>query len=242
MDQENFVKGCSMQRPPFIEPNGFCFWKARFDTYIKSKDIDLWQVIQNGDFYFAVQEKETNLMKETPYELLKDVEKKQLGKNKEAKMTIYNALPRKEYERVFMCKTIKEVWHTLIITHQGNSQDKNCKIDLLTQEYERTSPLVDDDVIKEQAVQNHDRIQNPNSELKEVMPGVENIREIRDHPADQVIGALDERTLRSHAQDRSNFFAFVSSIEHKNIKEAIKDESWTMAMQEELDQFVRNDV
>ncbi|GJR53934.1 hypothetical protein Tco_1404455 [Tanacetum coccineum] len=48
-------------------------------------------------------------MKETSYELLKDVEKKQLGKNKEAKMTIYNALPRKEYEH----------------------------IDLLTQEYER---------------------------------------------------------------------------------------------------------
>nr|GEU47012.1 hypothetical protein [Tanacetum cinerariifolium] len=39
-------------------------------------------------------------MKETPYELLKDNEKKQLGKNEEANMTIYNALPRKEYERI----------------------------------------------------------------------------------------------------------------------------------------------
>nr|GEU81414.1 hypothetical protein [Tanacetum cinerariifolium] len=37
-------------------------------------------------------------MKETSYELLKDNEKKQLGKNEEAKMTIYDALPRKEYE------------------------------------------------------------------------------------------------------------------------------------------------
>nr|GEY96317.1 hypothetical protein [Tanacetum cinerariifolium] len=36
-----------------------------------------------------------------------------------------------------MCKTAKEVWHTLIITHQGNSQVKTCKIDLLTQEYEK---------------------------------------------------------------------------------------------------------
>ncbi|GKC45387.1 hypothetical protein Tco_1063109 [Tanacetum coccineum] len=101
MAQENYVEGCSMQRPPFLEPNGFCFWKASFETY--------------------------------------DIEKKQLGKNEEAKMTIYNALPSKEYERVFMCKTIKEVWHTLIITHQGNSQVKNCKIDLLTQEYEKFS-------------------------------------------------------------------------------------------------------
>ncbi|GJY86471.1 UBN2 domain-containing protein [Tanacetum coccineum] len=52
-------------------------------------------------------------------------------------MTLYIALPRKEYERVFMCKIAKKVWHTLIITHKGNSQVKNCKIDLLTQEYEK---------------------------------------------------------------------------------------------------------
>ncbi|GJR27208.1 retrovirus-related pol polyprotein from transposon TNT 1-94 [Tanacetum coccineum] len=54
-------------------------------------------------------------------------------------MTLYNALPRKEYKRVFMCKTAKEVWHTLIITHQGNSQVKDCKIDLFTQQYEKFS-------------------------------------------------------------------------------------------------------
>ncbi|GJX41118.1 zf-CCHC domain-containing protein [Tanacetum coccineum] len=37
-------------------------------------------------------------MKETPYELLEDDEKKKLGKNNEAKMTIYNTLPRKDYD------------------------------------------------------------------------------------------------------------------------------------------------
>ncbi|GJT96431.1 retrovirus-related pol polyprotein from transposon TNT 1-94 [Tanacetum coccineum] len=78
--------------------------------------------------------------------------------------------------------------------------------------------------------------------LEEVIHRVENIREVIDHPTDQVIVELYERTLRSHAQDRSNFFAFVSIIEPKNIKEAIKDESWRVAMQEELDQFIRNDV
>ncbi|GJT85951.1 hypothetical protein Tco_1067668 [Tanacetum coccineum] len=108
MAQENYVEGCSIQRPPLLEPNVFCFWKACFETYVKSKDIDLWQVIQNGDFYFKVEDEETKLIKETPYELLKDIEKRQLGKNEEAKLTIYNALPRKEYERVFMCKTAKE--------------------------------------------------------------------------------------------------------------------------------------
>ncbi|GJY30641.1 retrovirus-related pol polyprotein from transposon TNT 1-94 [Tanacetum coccineum] len=36
--------------------------------------------------------------------------------------------------------------------------------------------------------------------------------------------------------------SFVSSIEPKNVKEAIQDESWTMAMQEELNQFKTNNV
>ncbi|GJV11592.1 hypothetical protein Tco_1353133 [Tanacetum coccineum] len=54
-------------------------------------------------------------------------------------MTLYNSLPHKEYARIFMCKTAKEVWHTLIITHQGNSRVKNCKIVLLTKEYEKLS-------------------------------------------------------------------------------------------------------
>ncbi|GJY50737.1 hypothetical protein Tco_0441584 [Tanacetum coccineum] len=66
-------------------------------------------------------------MKETLYEFLENDQKKKLGKNNEAKINLYNALLRKEYERVFMCKTTKEVWHTLIITHQGNSQVKNTR-------------------------------------------------------------------------------------------------------------------
>ncbi|GKE47448.1 zf-CCHC domain-containing protein [Tanacetum coccineum] len=52
-------------------------------------------------------------------------------------MVIYNALPRKEYERIFMCNTAKEIWKTLLITHQGNNQVKDNKIDLLVSQYEQ---------------------------------------------------------------------------------------------------------
>nr|GEV17936.1 retrovirus-related Pol polyprotein from transposon TNT 1-94 [Tanacetum cinerariifolium] len=36
-----------------------------------------------------------------------------------------------------MCNTEKEIWKTLLITHQGNSQVKDNKIDLLGQQYEQ---------------------------------------------------------------------------------------------------------
>ncbi|GJR00790.1 zf-CCHC domain-containing protein [Tanacetum coccineum] len=52
-------------------------------------------------------------------------------------MVLYNALPKKEYERSFMCTTTKDIWQSLLITHQGNSQVKNNKIDLLVQQYEQ---------------------------------------------------------------------------------------------------------
>nr|GEX43363.1 UBN2 domain-containing protein [Tanacetum cinerariifolium] len=45
-------------------------------------------------------------------------------------MVIYNALPRKEYERIFTKKL--RVNH-----HQGNNQVKDNKIDLLVQQYEQ---------------------------------------------------------------------------------------------------------
>nr|GEW41845.1 hypothetical protein [Tanacetum cinerariifolium] len=61
----------------------------------------------------------------------------------------------------------------------------------------------DDDKIEEQAVQNHDGTQNLNCDLEEVIPRVEDIIEFIDHLIDQVIGELDEITLRSHAQDKS---------------------------------------
>ncbi|GJX55041.1 hypothetical protein Tco_0284938 [Tanacetum coccineum] len=85
MAQENYVEGCSMQRPPLLEAGRFCFWKTRFETYIKSKDIDLWQVTQNCDFYFEIEDSETKMMKETSYELLKDNQKKQLDKNNDTR-------------------------------------------------------------------------------------------------------------------------------------------------------------
>ncbi|GJS43740.1 zf-CCHC domain-containing protein [Tanacetum coccineum] len=109
----------------------------RFETYVKSKDLDLWHVITDGDFPPIQNNPETKKDEIVPFHKQNDDLKKKLAKNNEAKMVIYNALPRKEYERIFMCQTAKEIWDTLLITHQGNNQVKANKIDLLVQQYEQ---------------------------------------------------------------------------------------------------------
>ena len=50
MESEKYLEGQSMQRPPLFESNGFLYWKNRFKTYVKSKDLDLWHIITHGDF------------------------------------------------------------------------------------------------------------------------------------------------------------------------------------------------
>ncbi|GJS21017.1 retrovirus-related pol polyprotein from transposon TNT 1-94 [Tanacetum coccineum] len=137
MDSDKYLEGQSMQRPPLFESNSFIYWKNKFETYVKSKDLYLWHVITNGDFQPIQQNPETKLDEVIPFEKQNDDLKKKLAKNNKAKMVIYNALPRKEYERIFMCNTEKEIWKTLLITHQGNNQVKDNKIDLLVQQYEQ---------------------------------------------------------------------------------------------------------
>ncbi|GJU69167.1 retrovirus-related pol polyprotein from transposon TNT 1-94 [Tanacetum coccineum] len=108
----------------------------------------------------------------------------------------------------------------------------------------KLSPLVDDDVGEEEALKKNTKVVNNNNEEGESIEVDEivNIKESKNHPLDQVIENLNQRTLRSQAQNHSNFFCFISTIEPKNVNEALKDESWVVAMQEELNQFVANDV
>ncbi|GJY09127.1 retrovirus-related pol polyprotein from transposon TNT 1-94 [Tanacetum coccineum] len=482
MDSDKYLEGQSMQRPPLFESDHFIYWKNRFETYVKAKDLDLWHIILNGDFPPVAKNEVTQVLEVVPFEEQSDDLKKKLAKNNEAKMVLYNALPKKEYERIFMCKMAKDIWQSLLITHQGNSQVKDNKIDLLVQQYEKftileeesidsgfarfnniitslkaldeeskdlsslaldelignlkvhevvmekdseiyrgkkervksialkakkessddetltsgsddeeyamavrnfkkffrrkvkfvrqpreekksfrkrdekkgksdrkcfrcgdpnhligdclkpsrnkdqkafiggswsdsndetclmaqssneccilnikdyltkfdpksyecvflgysqnskayvvlnkhtikveeslnvtfdesppptkLSPLVDDDVGEEEAIKKNTKVVNNNNEEDESIEVDEivNIKESKNHPLDQVIGNLNQRTLRSQAQNHSNFFCFISTIEPKDVKEALKDESWVVAMQEELNQFVANDV
>ncbi|GJT27402.1 retrovirus-related pol polyprotein from transposon TNT 1-94 [Tanacetum coccineum] len=108
----------------------------------------------------------------------------------------------------------------------------------------KASPLVDDDLDEEEAIKVTEKrnlendIENETLEIDEIV----NIKESRNHSLENVIGNLNKKTLRSQAQNQSNFFCFISTIEPKNVNEALTDKSRLIAMQEELNQFITNDV
>ena len=68
------------------------------------------------------------------------------------------------------------------------------------------------------------------------------IRLLKDHPVENILGNIESVVRTRNQLNNMSNVAFISTIEPKNPKEASSDDSWILAMQEELNQFTRNDV
>ncbi|GJR77583.1 retrovirus-related pol polyprotein from transposon TNT 1-94 [Tanacetum coccineum] len=150
----------------------------------------------------------------------------------------------KSYEGVFLGYSQNSKAYIILNKHTRKVKESlNVTFDE-TPPPSKTSPLVDDDLDEEEAIKVTEKKNLENDIVDETLEVDEiiNIKESRNHPLENVIGNLNQRTLRSQAQNQSNFFCFISTIEPKNVNEALGDESWIVAMQEELNQFVANDV
>jgi hypothetical protein len=65
----------------------------------------------------------------------------------------------------------------------------------------------------------------------------------RNHPVDQILGDISKGvTTRSRLAKFCEHYSFVSSIEPFRVEEALQDPDWVLAMQEELNNFKRNEV
>ncbi|GJY70764.1 hypothetical protein Tco_0474467 [Tanacetum coccineum] len=139
-----------------------------------------------------------------------------LAKNNEAKMVIYNALPRKEYERIFMCNTEKEIWKTLLITYQGNSQVKDNKIDLLVQQYEQF--VISEDKSIDSAFA---RFNTSITSLKALVKAIEESKDLTSLSIDELI-----RNLKVHEMIiKKDFEILKVKVERKSITLKAKKES-----------------
>jgi hypothetical protein len=65
----------------------------------------------------------------------------------------------------------------------------------------------------------------------------------RDHPVNSILGDIRKGvTTRSRVAHFCEHYSFVSSIEPYRVEDALRDSNWVLAMQEELNNFTRNEV
>ncbi|GJX33932.1 retrovirus-related pol polyprotein from transposon TNT 1-94 [Tanacetum coccineum] len=156
----------------------------------------------------------------------------------------------KSYEGVFLGYSQNSKAYIILNKHTKKIKESlNVTFDK-TPPPSKTSPLVYDDLDEEEAIKVTENkilendIEDETLEIDEIV----NIKESRNHPLENVIGNLNQRTLRAF----KNFGALcgrppctpskTALIEPKNVNEALTDESWIIAIQEGLNQFIANNV
>ncbi|XP_043725710.1 uncharacterized protein LOC122672276 [Telopea speciosissima] len=129
--------GLSITRPPRFNGLNYNHWKVRMKIFLQSLDYDIWKSIWTSD------------------------DKLRFTLNAKAMNALYCALSLEESDRIFICKTAKEIWRTLELTHEDTKQVKDCKSYNLVSQYELFK-MKSDESIKEM----YTRFTNIVNELK----------------------------------------------------------------------------
>ncbi|MQL79838.1 hypothetical protein Taro_012266 [Colocasia esculenta] len=126
MVAQGHVEGQSVNRPPLFDGEDYHYWKTRMKFFLQGLDFQLWTIIEEGDLKVSnIKDKWTN------------EDKKKLSQNSKAKSILCCSLSKKEFNRISACKSTKEMWDKLRLTHEGSDKVKETIIDILVAQYER---------------------------------------------------------------------------------------------------------
>ena len=101
--------------------------------YLKSFDLEVWKTILYG-YTFPTKDVDRCKIPKTLDEYSEE-ENTKFQLNSKAIYIIVYAIDRNEYNRISQCKTTKEVWRILEVTHEGTNQVKDSKVRIFENDY-----------------------------------------------------------------------------------------------------------
>ncbi|XP_075096473.1 uncharacterized protein LOC142174554 [Nicotiana tabacum] len=132
----NFEEGQSTYIPPRFNGQYYRWWKTRMHDFIIAEDSELWDVICDGPY---VPTKKVGDLAMTVPKMRKEynnADRKAVEKKFRAKKILVCGIGPDEYNRISACQSAKEIWEALQTAHEGTTQVKQSKFDMLTTEYE----------------------------------------------------------------------------------------------------------
>src|SRR5438105_8061269 len=102
--------------------------------------------------------------------------------------------------------------------------------------------MQDTHITREQAIAQAQDVGIPH--LAPQQPQVKRVNQTLAHPSDLII-RNPSQGVKTRSQYHASFFkhvVFVSCVEPKNIDDTLQGEDWVMAMQDELNNFTRNEA
>ncbi|XP_070036328.1 uncharacterized protein [Nicotiana tomentosiformis] len=132
----NFEEGQSTYRPPRFNGQYYGWWKTRMHDFIMAENSELWDVICDGPFLPTKNLGDPAVAIPKTRKEFNDADRKAVEKNFRSKKILVCGIGADEYNRILACQSAKEIWEALQIAHEGTTQVKQSKIDMLTTEYE----------------------------------------------------------------------------------------------------------
>nr|XP_033510629.1 uncharacterized protein LOC117275461 [Nicotiana tomentosiformis] len=141
-----------------------------------AEDFELWDVICDGPFVPTKISGDPAVTVPKTRKEFNDTVRKAIEKNFRVKKIMVCGIGHDEYNRISTCQLAKEIWESLQTAHEGTTQVKQSKIDMLTTEYELFR-MKDDESIQDM----HTRFTSIVNELhspREIIPRNKLIRKI----------------------------------------------------------------
>jgi len=130
-----------IKTPPKFDCLNFPIWKVKMTVFLQS--LGSWVIKEvTKPFSIPIGDEDT----------WSDITTKEFDANVKAHYTLLQALNDDDIARVIHCKSAYEIWIHLVVTHEGTSQVKIAKIDLLRFQYENftmhKNDIIDDMVTR----------------------------------------------------------------------------------------------
>ena len=106
------------------------------NIFMRSYDYKMWDVVLDGPYVPTKTGTGVEALVPKLRSKWSESEVKRVQVNFKAINTLHCALNPTEFNRISTCKTEKEIWDKLKVTHERTSQVKESKIALLSNQYE----------------------------------------------------------------------------------------------------------
>jgi hypothetical protein len=97
----------------------------------------------------------------------------------------------------------------------------------------------------DQGGDDHDKYKEDDQEIQGQRPPHPRVHQVvqRDHPVNSILGDIHKGvTTQSRVAHFCEHYSFVYFVEPYRVEDALRDSDWVLAMQEELNNFTRNEV
>lgn len=117
--------------PPMFDGENFDYLKDRIESFFLGYDADIWDLVLDGYTHPT-----NDAGKKIERKKMNEQQKKDLKNHHKARTILLNAISHTEYEKIKNREITHDMFESLNMTHEGNTQVKDTKSLALIQKYE----------------------------------------------------------------------------------------------------------